>query len=159
MNAPAIDAPAPAFDLPATGGARVSLAGLAGRTVVLWFYPRDATPGCTNEARDFTARADAFETAGAVVLGMSQDSVASHEKFRAEEGMPFALLSDEGGEACRAYDVLKMKKMYGKEFEGIERSTFLIDGEGVLRQAWRKVEVPGHVEEVLAAVEGLGSGS
>ena len=159
MDTPTIGAPAPAFDLPATGDARVSLAGLAGRTVVLWFYPRDATPGCTNEARDFTARADAFEAAGAVILGVSQDSVASHEKFRTKEGMPFALLSDETGEVCRAYDVLAMKKMYGKEFEGIERSTFLIDGEGVLRREWRKVKVPGHVEEVLAAVEGLGGAS
>ena len=151
MSTPEIGAPAPAFDLPATGGTRASLDALAGRTVVLWFYPRDATPGCTNEARDFTARADAFEAAGAVILGLSQDSLASHEKFRAKEGMPFALASDEAGEACRAYGVIKLKKMYGKEFEGIERSTFLIDGEGVLRREWRKVKVPGHVEEVLAA--------
>ena len=157
MDTPALDTPAPAFDLPATGGTRVSLAELAGRTVVLWFYPRDATPGCTGEARDFTARADAFEAAGTLLLGVSQDSVASHEKFRDKEGMPFALLSDESGEVCRAYDVLKVKKMYGKEFEGIERSTFLIDGEGVLRREWRKVKVPGHVEEVLAAAAELGT--
>ena len=155
MNAPSVDAIAPPFDLPATGGRRVSLADLAGRTVALWFYPRDATPGCTSEGQDFTARAAEFEAAGAVILGLSQDSVASHEKFRTKHGMPFDLLSDEGGDVCRAYDVLKMKKMYGKEFEGIERSTFLIDADGVLRREWRKVKVPGHVDEVLAAAREL----
>ena len=149
---PAVDAPAPPFTLPATGGETISLADLAGRRVVLWFYPRDATPGCTSEAQDFTARADDFDAAGVTILGVSQDSVASHEKFRAKHDMPFALLSDESGEVCRAYDVLKTKQMYGKTFEGIERSTFLIDAEGVLRREWRKVKVPGHVDEVLAAV-------
>lgn len=157
METPRIDAPAPAFDLPATGDTRVSLEAFAGRTVVLWFYPRDATPGCTGEARDFTARADAFEAADALILGVSQDSVSSHEKFRAKEGMPFALASDEAGDVCRAYGVIKPKKMYGKEFEGIERGTFLIDGTGVLRREWRKVRVPGHVEEVLAAARALGA--
>ena len=155
MSTPSTDAAAPPFDLPATGDRRVSLADLAGRTVALWFYPRDATPGCTSEGQDFTARADEFEAAGAVIVGVSRDSVASHEKFRAEHGMPFDLLSDEGGDVCRAYDVLKPKKMYGKEFEGIERSTFLIDGNGVLRREWRKVKVPGHVDEVLAAAREL----
>jgi len=155
MNATAIGSAAPAFDLPATGDQRVSLAALAGRTVVLWFYPRDATPGCTSEGQDFTARAADFEAAGAVILGLSQDSVASHESFRAKHAMPFELLSDDTGDACRAYDVLKLKKMYGKEFTGIERSTFLIDADGVLRREWRKVKVPGHVDEVLAAVRAL----
>jgi len=151
-SAPAVGSPAPPFALPATGDREISLADLAGRTVVLWFYPRDATPGCTSEGQDFTANATAFERAGAVILGLSRDSVASHEKFRAKHAMPFELLSDEDGDVCRAYAVLKMKKMYGKEFEGIERSTFLIDANGVLRHEWRKVKVPGHVDEVLAAV-------
>ena len=157
--APAVGEPAPPFSLPATGqepaGAPISLAGLAGRAAVLWFYPRDATPGCTTESGDFRdAHAD-FEAANAVVLGVSQDSLASHERFKAAESMPFELLSDEPGDACRAYAVLVGKNLYGKRFVGIERSTFLIDAGGVLRRQWRKVEVPGHVDEVLAAVRGL----
>ena len=156
---PAVGDPAPGFRLPATGqepaGAPISLADLAGRAVVLYFYPRDATPGCTTESRDFSdAHAD-FEAAGAVVLGVSQDPLASHEKFKAKESMPFELLSDEPGDVCRAYAVLVEKNMYGKRFEGIERSTFLIDASGVLRREWRKVKVPGHVVEVLAAVREL----
>lgn len=154
-NPPRIDAPAPPFDLPATGGSSISLAGLSGALVVLYCYPRDATPGCTTESIDFSAAHDEFLAAGAVVLGLSQDSIKSHDKFKAKHDMPFELLSDEAGDVCRAYDVIKLKKMYGKEFEGIERSTFLIDRDGVLRQAWRRVKVPGHVDEVLAAVKAL----
>lgn len=155
MSTTTVGEPAPAFELPATGDDTVSLAGLAGRHVVLYFYPRDATPGCTTESRDFRdAHAD-FAGANAVVLGVSQDPVASHEKFKAKESMPFELLSDEAGDACRAYGTLVMKRMYGKEFEGIERSTFLIDAGGTLRGEWRKVEVPGHVGEVLEAVRAL----
>lgn len=155
MTQPAIGAPAPAFDLPATGGETISLTSLAGRIVVLWFYPRDATPGCTTESQDFRDQADAFGSLGAAIVGCSQDSVASHEKFKRKQGMPFELVSDESGDICTAYDVLKEKQMYGKQFVGIERSTFLIDADGVLRQAWRKVQVPGHVDEVLAAVRAL----
>lgn len=150
-----IDSSAPAFDLPATGGARLSLAGLDGSIIVLYFYPRDATPGCTTESIDFTEKHSDFVACGAVVLGLSQDSIASHEKFKAKHEMPFELLSDEAGDVCSAYDVIKLKKMYGKEFEGIERSTFLIDDTGVLRKEWRKVKVPGHVDEVLAAAREL----
>ena len=156
---PAVGAPAPAFSLPATGqgpeGAPVSLEGLAGRRVVLWFYPRDATPGCTTEGGDFRDAHAGFEAENALVLGVSQDPLASHEKFKAAESMPFELLSDEPGDACRAYGVLVTKNAYGKTFEGIERSTFLIDERGVLAREWRKVEVPGHVDEVLAAVRAL----
>jgi peroxiredoxin Q/BCP len=155
MDTLELNKPAPAFDLPATGNQNISLADQAGSHVVLYFYPRDATPGCTTESQNFRDAIDAFSAAGAVIFGISQDSVASHEKFKAKHEMPFELLSDESGEVCRDYDVIKLKKMYGKEFEGIERSTFLIDQEGVLRQTWRKVKVPGHVDEVLTAVQAL----
>lgn len=154
-TAPVVGAPAPAFDLPATGGANIALESLRGRIVVLWFYPRDATPGCTTESRDFRDNAEAFDALGATVIGCSQDSITSHEKFKRKESMPFELVSDESGDLCRAYDVLKEKQMYGKHFIGIERSTFLIDSDGVLRQAWRKVKVPGHVDTVLDAVREL----
>lgn len=152
---PVIGEPAPAFDRPATGDNRISLESLSGRVVVLYFYPRDATPGCTTESQDFRDSHAAFADAGAVILGVSQDDLASHEKFKAKQSMPFELLSDEDGSMCHAYDVLQMKNMYGKTFEGIERSTFLIDRDGVLRREWRKVKVPGHVDEVLAAVRSL----
>jgi len=155
MSAPELNKAAPEFDLPATSDQRISLASLKGSKVVLYFYPRDATPGCTTESQNFRDAIDSFTKAGAVVLGISQDSIASHEKFKAKQEMPFELLSDESGEICKAYDVIKLKKMYGKEFEGIERSTFLIDEKGVLRVEWRKVKVPGHVDEVLAAVQAL----
>lgn len=155
MTTPQLDKAAPTFDLPATSSQTISLASLKGSKLVLYFYPRDATPGCTTESQNFRDAIKDFEKAGAVVLGISQDTVASHEKFKAKEDMPFELLSDESGEVCRAYDVIKLKKMYGKEFEGIERSTFLIDEKGVLRAEWRKVKVPGHVDEVLAAAKAL----
>jgi len=155
MSQPELNQPAPAFDLPATGEQQISLAGLSGRKIVLYFYPRDATPGCTTESQNFRDAIDAFTAANAIILGISQDPVASHEKFKAKQAMPFDLLSDEEGDVCRAYDVIKLKKMYGKEFDGIERSTFLIDEKGVLRQAFRKVKVPGHVDEVLEAVQAL----
>ena len=134
MSIPDLDKPAPCFDLPATGDQTISLASLKGSKVVLYFYPRDATPGCTTESQNFRDSIDAFTAAGAVILGLSQDTVASHEKFKTKQEMPFDLLSDVDGSVCRAYDVIKLKKMYGKEFEGIERSTFLIDEAGVLRQ-------------------------
>ena len=150
-----IGKPAPSFDLAATGEQQISLASLKGQKLVLYFYPRDATPGCTTESQNFRDASKAFTQENAIILGVSQDSIKSHEKFKAKESMPFDLLSDEAGELCKQYDVIKLKKMYGKEFEGIERSTFLIDEKGVLRQEWRKVKVPGHVDEVLAAVKAL----
>lgn len=155
MSAPQLDKQAPAFDLPATSDQNIASNSLKGAKVVLFFYPRDATPGCTTESQNFRDSIEHFTKAGAVVLGISQDSVESHEKFKAKQAMPFELLSDESGDLCRAYDVIKLKKMYGKEFEGIERSTFIIDESGVLRAEWRKVKVPGHVDEVLAAVQAL----
>ena len=154
-NTPALNTAAPAFNLPATSNQTISLESLKGKKVVLYFYPRDATPGCTTESQNFRDSFEDFTQAGAVILGISQDSVDSHEKFKAKQEMPFELLSDEAGDVCSAYDVIKLKKMYGKEFEGIERSTFLIDDKGVLRSQWRKVKVPGHVDEVLAAVQSL----
>jgi len=155
MSAPQLDKAAPDFNLPATSNQTISLASMKGSKVVLFFYPRDATPGCTTESQNFRDAIDQFTSAGTVILGISQDSVASHEKFKARENMPFELLSDESGEVCNAFDVIKLKKMYGKEFEGIERSTFLIDENGVLRSEWRKVKVPGHVDDVLKAVKSL----
>lgn len=155
MSLPQIGQTAPEFDRPATAERQISLASLKGNKVVLYFYPRDATPGCTTESQDFRDRHDQFVTAGTIILGVSQDPIASHEKFKAKQAMPFELISDEDGTMCQAYDVIRLKKMYGKEFEGIERSTFLIDEQGVLRQDWRKVKVPGHVDAVLEAVKAL----
>lgn len=155
MSAPELNQPAPDFDLPATSDQNISLSSLKGSKVVLFFYPRDATPGCTTESQNFRDSIEYFTKANAVILGISQDSIASHEKFKAKQEMPFELLSDESGEICQAFDVIRLKKMYGKEFEGIERSTFIVDENGVLRAQWRKVKVPGHVDEVLAAIRQL----
>ena len=127
------------------------LSGLAGQTVVLYFYPKDDTPGCTTEALDFTAMASDFAAANTVVLGVSKDTVAKHDKFVAKHDLGVKLLSDEDGAVCEAYGVWVEKKMYGKVHMGIERATFLIDGDGVVRREWRKVKVPGHVDEVLEA--------
>lgn len=155
MSKTKIGKAAPAFNLPATGDHKVRLSALKGRNVVLYFYPRDATPGCTTESQNFRDAQKVFNKANTTILGISQDPMKSHEKFHAKQALNFDLLSDESGEVCTKYGVLKLKKMYGKEFEGIERSTFLIDDKGVLRQEWRKVKVPGHVDEVLAAVKAL----
>ncbi len=146
---------APDFTLPRDGGDMVTLSALQPKAVVLYFYPRDDTSGCTKEALGFTEHADAFAAAGAVVLGVSKDSVAKHEKFVAKYDLGVALLSDEEGDVCERYGVWTEKKMYGKSFMGIERATFLIDGAGRVARVWRKVKVPGHVEEVLDAVRAL----
>ena len=147
---------APDFDLPGAGGGRIRLADFAGQPLVLYFYPKDDTSGCTKEAAGFAAAYDDFKAAGAEVVGLSKDGVASHDKFKAKHGLPFPLASDEGGEVVEAYGSWIEKNMYGKTYMGIDRSTFLIDGSGTLRKAWRKVKVPGHVEEVLAAAKALG---
>jgi len=147
---------APDFTLPRDGGEEVTLSQLKGKAVVLFFYPRDDTPGCTKESIGFSeAKAD-FEAAGAMVFGISKDSVASHEKFVGKRDLTVPLLSDEHGTTSEDYGVWKEKSMYGKTYLGIERSTFLIDAEGKIAQAWRKVKVPGHVDAVLAAVKDLG---
>ena len=147
--------PAPDFSLPSDTGETVSLAGLKGQALVLFFYPRDNTPGCTTEAKGFSADLGAFEAAGALVFGVSKDSLESHGKFRAKQELTVPLLSDEHGSLCEDLDVWTEKKMYGKSFMGIERSTFLIDAAGTVVRAWRKVKVPGHVDDVLAAVKAL----
>lgn len=152
----AIDQPVPAdIRLPATGDQELALEDFRGRMVVLYFYPKDNTPGCTNESRDFAERLAEFEAAGTEILGCSRDSVKSHENFRSKQELPFDLLSDADERLCEAFGVIGMKNMYGKQVRGIERSTFLIDADGVLRREWRKVKVPGHVDEVLAAVREL----
>ena len=147
---------APDFTLPRDGGSDVSLSALRPRPVVLYFYPRDDTSGCTKQAIGFTGRQQDFEAAGATILGVSKDTVAKHEKFRDKHELGVALLSDAESDVCERYDVFKEKKMYGKTFMGIERTTFLIDGTGVIRRIWRKVKVDGHVDEVLEAVKALG---
>ena len=147
--------PAPELDLPTAGGGRMRLADRAGRPVVVYFYPKDDTSGCTREALDFAAAWPAFQAAGVEVVGVSKDSVASHDRFKAKHGLPFPLASDEEGAVVEAFGAWVEKSMYGRSYMGIDRSTFLIDGQGQVRQVWRKVKVPGHVEEVLAAARGL----
>jgi len=146
---------APEFDLPADGGGRVRLADFKGRPLVVYFYPKDDTPGCTKEAQDFTAVAREFAAASVAVVGVSKDAVASHDSFKAKYGLPFALASDESGSTVEAYGSWVEKSMYGRSYMGIDRSTFLIDGTGTVHRVWRTVKVPGHVEEVLAAAKGL----
>lgn len=145
----------PAFSLPATGDQTIKLSDLKGSIVVLYFYPKDSTPGCTKEGQGFRDQHTKFRRNGAVVLGVSRDSIKSHENFKAKQGFPFELLSDADETLCNIFDVIKMKNMYGKQVRGIERSTFLIDTKGVLRREWRKVRVDGHVDEVLAAVKAI----
>jgi len=146
---------APDFTLPRDGGDSISLSELRPGPVVLFFYPRDDTSGCTKEAVAFSAMKSEFDAAGATVIGISKDSVASHEKFRDKHDLTVPLLSDAEDEICEAYGVWKEKNMYGKKFFGIERSTFVIDGTGRIARVWRKVKVPGHAEEVLEAVRAL----
>jgi peroxiredoxin Q/BCP len=146
---------APAFDMATDGGGRVSLAGLKGKTVVLFFYPKADTPTCTNEAKDFSALADDFAAAGAVVIGVSRDPVKKLDRFKAKYDLKVILASDEPEDVTNAWGVWVQKKLYGREYMGIERATFLIDGAGVVRRVWRKVSVKGHVAEVLAAAQSL----
>jgi peroxiredoxin Q/BCP len=150
-----LDAKVPAFKAATTAGDEFALAAARGKVLVLYFYPKDATSGCTVEAQDFRDLADKFKRAGALILGVSRDSLKSHEKFRAKETLPFHLLSDPEEGLCGLFDVIKEKSLYGRKYMGIERSTFLIDGSGVLRREWRKVKVAGHAQEVLEAVRSL----
>ncbi|MFN3642369.1 MAG: peroxiredoxin [Gemmobacter sp.] len=146
---------APDFTLPRDGGGTVTLSALRPGPVVVYFYPRDDTPGCTTEALDFTARKAEFEAAGATVIGISKDSVASHDKFCRKHGLGIILASDENGTVCEDWGVWVEKAMYGKKYLGVERATFLVDGAGRIARAWPKVKVPGHADEVLAAVRAL----
>ena len=145
----------PAFSLPADGGGKVVLKDFKGRAVVLYFYPKDDTSGCTAEACAFRDMLPEFGNAKAAVIGISRDSVASHDTFKAKYKLPFPLASDEDGKVCEAYGVWVEKSMYGRKYMGIERSTFLIDANGVVRKLWRKVKVPGHAQDVLEAAEAL----
>ncbi|MFO1421042.1 MAG: peroxiredoxin [Candidatus Competibacteraceae bacterium] len=146
----------PDFSAAATGDQTVCLPELRGRPVVLYFYPKDNTPGCAAEGQQFRDLHERFAALNAAVFGVSRDGLRSHENFRAKHGFPFPLLADVDETLCRLFDVIKLKRNYGKEALGVERSTFLIDADGVLRREWRKVKIDGHAAEVLAAVEALG---
>ncbi len=143
----------PDFELPATGNQRFKLSAFAGHPLVLYFYPRDNTPGCTDEGLQFRDLHDQFRAAGIAVFGISRDSLKSHEGFKKKMGFPFELLSDEQEVACGIFGVMKMKNMYGKQVRGIERSTFLVDRQGRIAQEWRGVKVPGHAQQVLDAAK------
>jgi peroxiredoxin Q/BCP len=147
--------PVPDFSLPSTGGGSFKLSSARGSELVLYFYPKDNTPGCTTEGADFRDRHEEFRSAGAEVFGISRDSLKSHEGFKAKMKFPFELLSDADETACKLFGVIKMKNMYGRKVRGIERSTFVVDAKGVLAHEWRGVKVPGHVQEVLNFVKAL----
>lgn len=149
MTTVSLDQPVPDFALPATGEQTIKLSDLRGKNVIIYFYPKDHTPGCTTEGRDFRDNIDQFEALNTVVLGVSRDSVKTHENFKCKQEFPFELLSDSDEQLCLLFDVIKMKNMYGKQVRGIERSTFLIDQDGVLIHEWRKVRVKTHVQDVL----------
>jgi peroxiredoxin Q/BCP len=146
---------APAFTMPTDGGGTISLKDLKGRKVVLYFYPKDDTPGCTREACGFRDALPDFGKVDAAIIGVSKDSVARHDRFKARYELPFTLASDADGTVCEKYGTWVEKSLYGRKYMGIERATFLIDGEGVVRKVWRKVKVAGHADEVLAAVRAL----
>lgn len=143
----------PAFRLEATGGKQISDADLHGTPTVLYFYPRDNTPGCTDESRDFAAHHSEIVRHGFQVFGVSRDDLKSHERFKAKLKLPFDLISDPEESLCQALDVMRDKNMYGRKVRGIERSTFMVDGNGIIRKIWRKVKVPGHVDEVLDSIK------
>lgn len=155
MTAPTLNRVVADFKAQASGDQPIHLKALRGKKVVLYFYPKDNTPGCTTEGRDFRDLHGKFKKAGAVVLGISRDSIQSHENFCKKLDLPFPLLSDPEEKLCRQFDVIRGKSLYGRKFMGVERSTFLIDEQGRLRREWRKVRVKGHAAEVLDAVESL----
>jgi len=146
---------APSFDAPTDGGGNLSLQDLKGQAFVLYFYPKDNTPGCTKESCGFRDNLPAFEKTGLRIIGVSKDSVAKHDKFKAKYDLPFTLLSDEDGKICEAYGTWIEKSLYGRKYMGIERATFLIDGAGKIRHIWHNVKVKGHVEDVLATAQSL----
>jgi len=145
----------PDFELPATGDKTIKLSGLKGKNLVLYFYPKDNTPGCTREGQDFRDNAAKFNSRNTVVFGVSRDSIKSHENFKEQQCFPFDLLSDKDEKLCKLFDVIKQKNMYGKRVMGVERSTFIIDAKGILQKEWRGVKVDGHVAEVLDAIKTL----
>jgi len=155
MSKVSIGKKVPQFNLPATGDQTIKLSELKGKNIVLYFYPKDSTPGCTLEGQDFRDNIRKFSARNTRILGVSRDKLSSHERFKEKQKFPFDLLSDEDEKLCTLFDVIKEKNMYGKIHMGIERSTFLIDEKGILRNEWRKVKVKGHIEEVLEAVKNL----
>jgi len=155
MSEIAVGTKAPAFDMPTDGGARISSADLIGKTVVLYFYPKADTPGCTTEAQDFTTLADDFAAANAVVIGVSRDAVKALDRFKTKRDLGVVLASDDDGSVTEAFGVWGEKQMYGRTYMGIERATFLIDATGVVRETWRKASVKGHAQAVLDAVKTL----
>ena len=154
----AIDQPVSDFQIAATNEKTVKLSDLKGKQVVIYFYPKDSTPGCTTEGQGFRDHYADFQAANTEIFGVSRDSLKSHENFKAKQGFPFELLSDKDEALCQLFDVIKLKKLYGKEYMGVDRSTFLIDKDGVLRHEWRGVKVPGHVEAVLEQAKALNNG-
>ncbi|OPX56646.1 peroxiredoxin Q/BCP [Oceanospirillum multiglobuliferum] len=150
-----LNTPVPEFNAQATSDKVISLNEFKGQNLVIYFYPKDSTPGCTTEGQGFRDQYAAFSAANTVVFGVSRDSLRSHENFKAKQAFPFELISDPEEALCKLFDVIKLKKNYGREYMGIERSTFLINAEGVLVQEWRGVKVKGHVDEVLTAVQAL----
>ena len=155
MTTPKIGSKIKDFSLPSSGGGTWSSKDAAGRKLVIYFYPKDMTSGCTRESQDFCDLHSAFRKAGVDIVGVSRDSVKSHDKFTEKEKLPFPLLSDEDERLCKLFDVIHEKSLYGRKYLGVERSTFLLDGSGILRREWRKVKVPGHAEEVLEAAKSL----
>jgi peroxiredoxin Q/BCP len=155
MTTPKIGSKIKDFSLPSSGGGTWSSKDAAGRKLVIYFYPKDMTSGCTRESQDFRDLYSAFRKAGVDIVGVSRDGVKSHDKFTEKEKLPFPLLSDEDERLCKLFDVIHEKSLYGRKYLGIERSTFLLDGTGILRREWRKVKVPGHAEEVLEAAKSL----
>lgn len=155
MTAPAIGQPVADFTAPATSDTQVTLSSLKGSNTVIYFYPKDSTPGCTTEGQDFRDLYAEFQAMDTEIFGVSRDGLRSHENFKGKQSFPFELISDKDEAVCQLFDVIKLKKLYGREYMGVERSTFLIDKEGVLRQEWRKVKVKGHAAEVLEAVKAL----
>lgn len=155
MTSVTIDQKVPSFTAQATSEVTISSDELIGKNVIIYFYPKDSTPGCTTEGQNFRDAISEFEAENTVIFGVSRDSLRAHENFKAKQSFPFELISDPEEELCKLFDVIKLKKNYGREYMGIERSTFLIDAEGILRTEWRGVKVKGHVDEVLAAVKAL----
>lgn len=155
MSKPVVGKKAPDFELAATGDQHIRLSRLKGSNLVLYFYPKDSTPGCTLEGQDFRDRHLKFKRRNTLIFGISRDSLKSHENFRTKQKFPFALLSDSDETACKLYDVIREKNLYGRKVLGIERSTFLIDASGKLVREWRKVSVKGHADEVLEAIKEL----
>ena len=151
----ALDQPISDFQAQATSGQQISLSALQGQQVVIYFYPKDSTPGCTTEGQGFRDRYAEFQAANTQIFGVSRDSLKAHENFKCKQQFPFELISDGDEALCQLFEVIKLKKLYGKEYLGIERSTFLLDQHGVLHQEWRAVKVPGHVDAVLAAAQAL----